>query len=102
CATRYSPLHITALFLGAFSPPDDGDFLYAPNEAFGGEAGLLLNALGISVAGKTGEAVRAEFQRAGFFLAHVLECPVSKDAGGLLTNWLQPMATRIRRSLKPK
>lgn len=106
--TRYRPVHIHTLLLGAFSPPDESDFLYAPNEEFHGEAALLLNALGISTAGKAAEAVHAEFQRAGFFLTHVLECPLSKDAGeeaeagGLLANRLQPMATRIRRSLKPK
>jgi hypothetical protein len=106
--TRYRPVHIHTLLLGAFSPPDDRDFLYAPNEEFRGEAALLLNALGISTAGKAAEAVHTEFQRAGFFLTHVLECPLNKDAGegtvtgGLLSNRLQPMATRVRRSLKPK
>jgi hypothetical protein len=106
--TRYRPVHISTLLLGAFSPPDDRDFLYAPNEGFHGEAALLLNALGISTTGKTAEAVRAEFQRAGFFLTHVLECPLNGDAGEgaaagwLLANHLQPMGTRIRRSLKPK
>jgi hypothetical protein len=106
--TRYRPVHIHTLLLGAFSPPDDRDFLYAPNEEFHGEAVLLLNTLGISTAGKTAETVHAEFQRAGFFLTHVLECPLNMDAGdgtaagGLLANRLQPMATRIRRSLKPK
>jgi hypothetical protein len=106
--TRYRPVHIHTLLLGAFSPPNDRDFLYALNEEFHGEAALLLNALGISTAGKAAEAVHLEFQRAGFFLTHVLECPLDRgagegaDAGGLLTNRLQPMATRIRRSLKPK
>jgi broad specificity phosphatase PhoE len=52
--------------------------------------------------------VHAEFQRAGFFLTHVLECPLDKVAGqgaeaaALLTKRLEPVATRIRRSLKPK
>jgi hypothetical protein len=106
--TRYRPVHIHTLLLGAFSPPDDKDFLYAPNEEFHGEAALVLHALGIFATGKAAEAVHAEFQRAGFFLTHVLECALNKDAGegtavgGLLANRLQPMATRIRRSLKPK
>jgi hypothetical protein len=106
--TRYRPVHIHTLLLGAFSPPGDRDFLYAPNEEFHGEAALLLNALGISTAGKAAETVHAEFQRASFFLTHILECPLSRNAGegseaeGLLANRLQPMATRIRRSLKPK
>jgi hypothetical protein len=67
-----------------------------------------LHALGISITGKAAEAVHAEFQRSGFFLTHVLECPLDSDvrqgaeAAALLTKRLQPVATRIRRSLKPK
>jgi len=103
-ATRYRPVHIHALFLGAFSPRDDKDFLYAPNGEFHGEAALLLEALRISTAGKTEDAVHAEFQRAGFFLTHILECPLEGDASlqTALKKQLPAMATRIRRSLKPK
>ena len=107
-ATRYRPVHINTLLLGAFSPQEEKEFLYAPGGEFHGEAAHLLDALGISTAGRTTEAVHAEFQRTGFFLTHVLECPLGGDAGNfaetaaLLTNRLQPVATRIRRSLKPK
>ena len=106
--TRYRPVHINTLLLGAFSPQEERDFLYAPSGEFRGEAALLLDALGISTAGKTAEAVQAEFQRAGFFLTHVLECPLDMNAGqeaeaaALLTKRLETVATRIRRSLKPK
>src|SRR5258708_28120599 len=106
--TRFRPVHINTLLLGAFSPQEERDFLYAPGGEFHGEAALLLDALGISAAGKTAEAVHAEFQRAGFFLTHVLECPLGKDAGqgaaaaALLAQRIQPVATRIRPSLKPK
>jgi hypothetical protein len=106
--TRYRPVHINTLLLGAFSPQEERDFLYAPGGAFHGEAALLLDALGISTAGKAADAVHAEFQRAGFFLTHVLECPLDKVAGqgaeasALLTKRLEPVATRIRQSLKPK
>jgi hypothetical protein len=106
--TRYRPVHINTLLLGAFSPQEERDFLYAPSGEFHGEAALLLEALGISTAGKAADAVHAEFQRAGFFLTHVLECPLDKVAGqgaedaALLTKRLEPVATRIRRSLKPK
>src|SRR5258708_33975630 len=79
--TRYRPVHINTLLLGAFSPQEEGDFLYAPGGEFHGEAARLLDALGVSAAGKTREAVHAELQRAGFFLTHVLQCPVGKDAG---------------------
>jgi len=106
--TRYRPVHINTLFLGAFSPQNEQDFLYAPGGEFQGEAALLLEAVGISTTGKAAEAVHTEFQRAGFFLAHVLECPL-EDVNGLpseaqraLKTRLPAMATRIRRSLKPK
>ena len=109
--TRYRPVHIHTLLLGAFSPLRDEDFLYAGGEASGefrGEAAQILDAVGISTAGKTRDAVHAEFQRAGFFLTHVLECPLDGDpaqregAAALLAKRIQPVATRIRRSLKPK
>jgi hypothetical protein len=106
--TRYRPVHINTLLLGAFSPQEERDFLYAPGGEFHGEAGHLLDALAISTAEKAADAVHTEFQRAGFFLTHVLECPLDGDAGqgaeaaALLVKRLQPMATRIRRSLKPK
>jgi len=107
-STRYRPVHIGTLLLGAFSPPEDADFLYAPGGEFRGEAALLLDAVGISTAGKEAEAVRAEFQRAGYFLTHVLECPLEGDlplgtaTTTLLGNRIQSVARRIRRSLKPK
>jgi|SRR5437879_5798843 len=104
-ATRYRPVHIHTLFLGAFSPRDDKDFLYAPNGEFHGEAALLLEALRISTAGKTEDAVHSEFQRAGFFLTHILECPLEDDDEGqqaALKKRLAAVATRVRRSLKPR
>ena len=106
--TRYRPVHISTLFLGAFSPRDQKGFLYAPGGEFQGEAGLLLNAVGISAAGKAADAVHAEFQRCGFFLTHVLECPMEGDGAAeaevraALKARLPAVATRIRRSLKPK
>jgi hypothetical protein len=105
-------VHIHTLLLGAFSPWRDEDFLYAEGgkdgEEFRGEAAQILKAVGISAAGKTRDAVHAEFQRAGFFLTHVLECPFNGDpangepAVALLAKRLQMVAIRIRRSLKPK
>lgn len=106
--TRYRPVHINTLFLGAFSPQDQKDFLYAPGGEFQGEAALLLKAVGISTAGKATDAVHAEFQRAGFFLTHVLECPMEgasslpAEVQGALKARLPALATRVRRSLKPK
>lgn len=106
--TRYRPVHINTLLLGAFSPHDEKDFLYAPGGEFHGEAALLLEALGMSSAGRAAEAVHAEFQRAAFFLTHILECPLESaghlqvDTLTVLKARLPAMATRVRRSLKPK
>ena len=108
-------MHIQTLLLGGAAPREDADFLYSPGGEFGGEAGLLLHAVGISSAGKAVEAVHAEFQGAGFFLTHLLECPVeqhvasegrtgsaARDPAILLTEHLPSVASRIRRSLKPR
>src|SRR2546426_11054310 len=102
--TRYRPVHINTLILGAFSPRDEKDFLYAPGGEFHGEAALLLAALGISTAGKAAEAENAEFQTAGFFLTHILECPL--EGGGSLQTALErrlaAVGARGRRSTKPR
>jgi hypothetical protein len=106
-ATRYRPVHIHTLFLGS-APRKQEEFLYSPNGEFQGEAATLLEAAGVSTAGKTAEAVRAEFQRAGSFLTHVLECPIENESAAttalpsLMEQQLTAVAVRIRRSLKPK
>lgn len=88
------------------SPPSDADFLYAGE--FEGEAGRLLEAVGILSAGKPAETVLSEFQRGGYFVTHVLECPLESTQGGqpplesLLMQRVSTVITRIRRSLKPK
>jgi hypothetical protein len=106
--TRYRPVHIHTLLLGGASPQEERDFLYSPNGEFHGEAAMLLEVAGLSAAGKTPEAVHAEFQRAGFFLTHILECALEKDSQdgpgllSLLVQRLPAVGIRIRRSLKPK
>jgi aminoglycoside phosphotransferase len=106
--TRYRPVHINALLLGAFSPLEERDFLYSPDGGFHGEAAQLLEAVGIHAAGKPADAVHTEFQRVGLFLTHVLECPLESgvldqaEQTRLLTERLPAVASRIRRSLKPK
>jgi len=107
-ATRYRPVHIHTLLLGAFSPLAEMDFLYSPNGEFSREAALVLEGAGIAAAGKAKEAVHAEFQRQGFFLTHVLECPMEREAAGtveaatFVEKQLGSTLARIRRSLKPK
>jgi hypothetical protein len=104
--TRYRPIHISTLLLGGFSPLAEADFLYSGK--FEGEAGRLLEVVGISPLGKPADTVLSEFQRGGFFLTHVLECPLESGQAGplvcesLLGKRVSSVMTRIRRSLKPK
>ena len=104
--TRFRPIHINALLLGGISPVSEEDFLYAGK--FRGEAARILEAVGISTAGKSAETALSEFQRGGFLLTHVLECPLETAAAAalpleaLLAKRVATVATRIRRSLKPK
>ena len=106
--TRYRPVHIHTLFLGSASPRKQEEFLYSPNGEFQGEAATVLEAAGVSISGKMAEAVHAEFQRAGSFLTHVLECPIESESAAttalpsLMEQQLTAVAIRIRRSLKPK
>jgi hypothetical protein len=101
-------VHIHTLFLGAVSPEADSEFLYSPGDAFQGEAAALLEVVGIGLAGKSADGVHVEFQRRGYFLTHVLECPLESGIGGgkaigdLLADRASTVAIRIRRSLKPK
>ena len=104
--TRYRPVHIGTLLLGPLAPLQDSNFIYSPAGGWGGDAKILLAAAGVTTEGKSAEAVLAEFQRGGFFLTHVLECPsedgTDDDLQQLIANRLPSVLTRIRRSLKPK
>lgn len=105
-ATRFRPVHIATLVLGAVSPPADEEFLYCGK--FAGEALALLDAAGISVANKSSETVLSEFQRGGLFVTYVLDCPLEVNGGNrlsisdLISRRIPAVAARIRRSLKPK
>jgi hypothetical protein len=106
--TRYRPVHIQTLLLGGAAPHQEHDFLYSPSVDFLGEAGVLPEVANLSLAGKTAGELQSEFQRAGFFLAHVLECALESEVQdgaellSLLEQRLPGVAARIRRSLKPK
>jgi hypothetical protein len=103
--TRFRPVHIGTLLLGAVAPESDSDFLYSPAGAWQGEARTLLEVAAVSADGKSPEATLTEFQRGGFLLAYILECPLNRqgeDVQGFLAKRLPAVLTRIRRSLKPK
>ncbi len=107
--TRYRPVHIGTLLMGAFPAEEDSEFLYAGGDPFQGEAARVLDAVGVPHAGKPQEAVLADFQRRGFLLTHIMECPletVSNDGAPIVEQLLEKrisaVFSRIRCSLKPK
>jgi len=107
-ATRFRPVHIQVLLLGAVTPERPEEFVYAPEGSFRGEASRLLETMGIAVEGRSREAVLADLQRAGLFVAHALECPAEPLGDDrttletLLQRRIPAVLVRIRRSLKPK
>jgi hypothetical protein len=106
--TRYRPVHVGTVLLGAYSPDDESDFLYAETAEITGEAKQLLAAAGIDSAGKTKEAILTEFQRGGFLLGYVLECPLEAESRNdaavtaLLKARMPAFLARLRRSFQPK
>jgi hypothetical protein len=105
--TRFRPLHIGTVLLGAVAPSDDAEFLYAESGKFAGQAKTILAAAGISPEGKSREVALAEFQRAGLLLTYVLDCPLEQSEGSVTVGAvssarLSALAARVRRSLRPK
>jgi hypothetical protein len=105
--TRYRPVHIQALLLGGIAPDADAAFLYSPEGNYQGEAANLLDALRISRAEKSADAILTECQKRGLLLTHLLECPLEpgvapSGAQQLLEKHLPAVVARIRRSLRPK
>ena len=104
--TRYRPVHVQALFLGAVGPETDAEYLYSAEGGIQGEGAELLQALDIVVEGRNVEASLAEFQRRGYLLTYVLECPADDSHAGdqreLLEKRFAATVRRIRRSYKPK
>ncbi len=106
-ATRYRPVHIQTVLLGAIVPAQQGSYLYADSAPFSGEAAHLLEALQLPTEGKSRDDVLIEFQKRGLLLIHILECPLEghlspSEINGLLERQLRSTLVRIRRSLKPK
>jgi hypothetical protein len=106
--TRFRPVHVGTVLLGAYSPDAESDFLYAETAEATGEAARVLSAVGISPDRKTKESVLSEFQRGGFLLGYVLECPVEPESrtvaalAALLKARMPAFLARLRRSFQPK
>ena len=101
-------MHIGTLLLGGVAPANDAEFVYSPGGEFVGEAGRILVAAAVARDGRPMESVLAEFQRGGFLLTYLLECPIESGADDpavvqtMLRQRLPVVLARIRRSLKPK
>lgn len=105
-STRFRPIHMQALLLGAAAPESDEQFLYSPESAFG-SAAKIFSALAIPTEGKSHEEVLSELQKRGLYLTYALECTVEPNSDASLTRellerHLTHTVARIRRSLKPK
>jgi hypothetical protein len=106
--TRYRPVHVGTVLLGAYSPEADSDFLYSETAELTGEGKHLLTAAGIVAAGKTRQAILTEFQRGGLLLGYVLECPLEPESRSeaalaeLLKARMPAFLARLRRSFQPK
>ena len=107
-ATRYRPIHLHTLLLGAISPHASAEFLYSPEDPHFGEAANLIAAAGISAGDKSADVIQSEVQRRGIYMTHALECPLEVPSRGdnflnsVLIDRLPMLFTKIRRSLKPK
>ena len=76
--TRLPAGALETVLLGAFSPDADRDFLYRRTKFTWGSRACLWRQR-IDGAGKTEARLTRGFQRGGFFLAHVLECPLDES-----------------------
>lgn len=107
-ATRYRPVHISTLLVCTAPPARLEDDLYAwernsaSTEARKSLASLLACA-GISPAKSPADQL-AEFQRLGFYLAHLVECPLDFSAPhtNLAKTYGPTLAKRIQFSYKPR
>ncbi len=87
-ASKYRPIHIQVLLLNDAPPPLIDDFFYRPGDAGGERSGYhrilfqeLMGGAGISLEQVASEEeALAEFQRRGFFLADICECPLEELA----------------------
>lgn len=106
--TRYRPVHVGTLLLGGIAPADDAEFVYSPSGEFAGEAGRILSATAVARDGRPMESVLGEFQRGGFLLTYLMECPLDSGADdpaaveARLRDRLPAVLARIRKSVQPK
>jgi len=113
-ATRFRPVHVGALFVALAPPVRPEDDFYGPAES-NDFTDPFLEALGIPAAAETmapgsdssvtDSARLAEFQRRGYYLAYLSECPIPENeepAATTIARLGPTLIRRIRFNYKPK
>ncbi len=108
-ASRFRPIHITTLFLAPAPPAVLEDAFYSPEDSSGaGGSGELLEDL-LDASGASGEvesrqAALTFFQRAGFYFAEAVECPVppTDRFPEVLARLTPTVIRRVRHSYRPQ
>jgi hypothetical protein len=110
-STRYRPIHVQVLFLAAAPPskPEDDFYRAAISAKRSAASQMFFHEISKSIGRKPGgsadeEATLAEFQRAGFYLAYAVECPVEspEQLATAVTNLGPRVLLRMNTSYKPK
>jgi hypothetical protein len=110
-ATRFRPIHIQVLFLAAAPPPQTEDDFYRATTASKRSAAsqVFFDEITKSIGRNPGdttdeETTLTEFQRAGFYLAYAVECPIesSDQLAATVTRLAPRVLLRVNTSYKPK
>jgi hypothetical protein len=110
-ATRFRPIHIQALFLAAAPPsqPDDDFYRAATSTKRSAASQSFFDEITKSIGRNPGdtageESTLAEFQRRGFYLAYVVECPIEspEQLNAAITKLAPRVLLRVNTSYKPK
>jgi hypothetical protein len=109
--TRFRPIHIQVLFLAAAPPPQPEDDFYraATSAKRFASSQAFFDEITKSIGRKPGETADeettlTEFQRAGFYLAYAVECPIESPGqlAAAVTKLAPRVLLRVNTSYKPK
>jgi hypothetical protein len=110
-ATRFRPIHIQVLFLAAAPPPQPADDFYsvAASTKLSAASQTFFDEIIKSIGRKPGDtadeqATLAEFQRAGFYLAYAIECPIEspEQLAAAVLKLAPRVLLRVNTSYRPK
>jgi hypothetical protein len=103
-ATRFRPVHITVLFVALAPTVRPEDDFYGPPQS-NNFYDALMDALDIAPPSGDNPANLGEFQRRGYYLSYLSECPIPDEPGSdaAAISTLSPaLFRRIRFNYKPK